>query len=278
MLNLIKDEISGIRKELIDDISVFVIEKTQDTPLYIESFDELNNVKIIINEGCSISLLEKDASKGNVEYHLKNGAVLNHNLLILNDGNKSNRKFVLDEYATWDAVCADFSTTSSNFKVQCDLNERHAKGLFRLSALSKKDNVKVIDVNFTHNSPNTESKMENYGVCRDSSNLSFVGTSHIKNGSKQSIANQITKIMVFDRACKASASPILRIDENDVTASHGASEGKINEEHLFYLMSRGIEEENAKRLITLGYLNPILPMIFDEESRQNVEKVIVERV
>ena len=43
-------------------------------------------------------------------------------------------------------------------------------------------------------------------------------------------------------------------------------------------MSRGIEEENAKRLITLGYLNPILPMIFDEESRQNVEKVIVERV
>ena len=49
MLNLIKDEISGIRKELIDDISVFVIEKTQDTPLYIESFDELNNVKIIIN-------------------------------------------------------------------------------------------------------------------------------------------------------------------------------------------------------------------------------------
>ena len=158
------------------------------------------------------------------------------------------------------------------------LLKRAENGLFRLSSLSKKDNVKVIDVNFTHNSPNTESKMENYGVCRDASSLSFVGTSYIKKGSKQSIANQITKIMVFDRKCNASASPILRIDENDVSASHGASEGKINEDHLFYLMSRGLEEENAKRLITLGYLNPILPLIFDDEVRSEVEKVIIERV
>lgn len=278
MINLLADEIDGIEKELLNNTNIFTIKKSFKDILFVDSFDNLNKVKIIIDEGCEVLLLEKDASKGNVEYCLKNGSILRHNLLILNSGNNSLRKLNLSENAIWDAVCADFSNNSSNFKIQCYLNENNAKGSFKLSALSKQKSNKIIDVNFTHNNINTESKMENYGVCRDASSLSFVGSSHIKKGSKKSVANQITKIMVFDSKCKASASPILKIDENDVIASHGASEGKINESHLFYLMSRGIDEETSKKIITLGYLNPILPLIFDEESRKDVEKAILERV
>ena len=198
--------------------------------------------------------------------------------MVLNQVNKSERHILLEEGASWIATCADLSMSSNSMKIQCDLLGKYSTGKFHLSALSKDDSKKVFDINFTHFAPNSESKMENYGVCRNSSSLSFVGTSYIKHGSKKSIANQIAKIMVFDRKCFASASPILRIDENDVSASHGAAEGMINESHLFYLMSRGINEEDAKRLITLGYLNPILPHIFDEESKNLVEKAILERV
>lgn len=276
MINLFDENIVGVKKELINGISVFTIQKSLEQPVYINNVDE--SIKVVLEEGCSLSLLEKDVSKGNVEYCLKNGSVLKHNLLVLDKGNNSNRHIVCKEGAIWDAVCADFSDGSSNFVVRCELEERDSKGYFRLSALSKNSSEKVFDVNFTHNFAHTESKMENYGVCRDASSLSFVGSSHIKNGSKKSIANQIAKIMVFDKKCSASASPILKIDENDVSASHGAAEGKINEDHLFYLMSRGIKEEDAKRLITLGYLNPILPYLFDEETRKDVEKAIIERL
>ena len=52
--------------------------------------------------------------------------------------------------------------------------------------------------------------------------------------------------MVFDNECVAIAKPILKIDENDIEANHAAVVGKINDEHLFYLTSRGISETEAK--------------------------------
>ena len=69
-------------------------------------------------------------------------------------------------------------------------------------------------------------------------------------------------------------SPILKIDENDIEASHAAVVGKINDEHIFYLTSRGLSEEEAKRLITLGYLKPIMTGFADDEMKNEIEALI----
>ena len=84
--------------------------------------------------------------------------------------------------------------------------------------------------------------------------------------------------MVFDEASNAIAKPILKIDENDIEASHAAVVGKINDEHLFYLTSRGISEADAKQLITLGYLKPILAGFNDEETRNYISSLIERRM
>ncbi len=84
--------------------------------------------------------------------------------------------------------------------------------------------------------------------------------------------------MVFDEACKGIAKPILKIDENDIEASHAAVVGRINEDHLFYLTSRGLTEAEAKELITLGYLKPILNGFDDEEMKEEISKLIEERM
>ena len=84
--------------------------------------------------------------------------------------------------------------------------------------------------------------------------------------------------MVFDKTCHAIASPKLCIYETDVQASHGASEGQINPEHVFYLTSRGIPEDDAKRLITLGYLNPIIKYFKDEAIQNKIRDCIIEEV
>ena len=84
--------------------------------------------------------------------------------------------------------------------------------------------------------------------------------------------------MVFDRLSNAVAKPILKIDENDIEASHAAVVGKINDDHLFYLTSRGISEKEAKELITFGYLKPILVGFNDQEVIDEINKLIEGRM
>ena len=84
--------------------------------------------------------------------------------------------------------------------------------------------------------------------------------------------------MVFDKDNKAIAKPILKIDENEVEANHAAVVGKINDEHLFYLTSRGLSETEAKELITLGYLKPILLGFKEEETKNHISSLIEGRM
>ena len=173
MINLFFDNRNEILKTIVDDYTVFTIKKSLDENIFIDNFDFKSKVKIVLEEGVNVSILEKDSSNGNVEYILKNDSYLNHNLLVLNQGNKSERHILLEEGASWIATCADLSMSSNSMKIQCDLLGKYSTGKFHLSALSKDDSKKVFDINFTHFAPNSESKMENYGVCRNSSSLSF---------------------------------------------------------------------------------------------------------
>ena len=84
--------------------------------------------------------------------------------------------------------------------------------------------------------------------------------------------------MVFDEASSAIAKPILKIDENDIEASHAAVVGKINDEHLFYMTSRGLSEAEAKELITFGYLKPILAGFNDDNTRAYISSLIERRM
>ena len=114
--------------------------------------------------------------------------------------------------------------------------------------------------------------MQNYGVALDESFLTFSGINHIKEKAKKSNTNQSAKIIVFDKAAHGKANPILKIDENDVLASHSAIVGSLNENHLFYLKSRGLSEKKAKALIVYGYLQPIA-QYFDEKSQKKINEI-----
>lgn len=118
--------------------------------------------------------------------------------------------------------------------------------------------------------------MSNYGICQDNSRLTFTGVSSIEKYAVKSNTRQEAKIIVFDQGADGKCSPVLKIDENDVIASHGATVGKLNDSHLFYLMSRGLSEEEAKRLITLGYLKPVVEYFSDEDLRKKILSCIEE--
>ena len=172
-------------------------------------------------------------------------------------------------------VFADFSKDFVKISSQIDLAGEGAKCDWHLATLANKKDNKTFDISFKHLVGNTTSIMDNYGVSRDESKIVFSGISHITEGAKKSNAKQNAKIIVFDEKAQGVASPILKIDENDVQASHGAVVGQLNSNHMFYLMSRGLTHEEARTLITLGYLKPVSTQ-FSEEVQLQIENAIKE--
>ena len=173
---------------------------------------------------------------------------------------------------------ADFTREKESFNFVANLLERNAVMNWHLASLTAGSDNKKFDISVNHNSPSTFARMDNYGVCKDDGKLVFSGISTIFNGSKGSKTHQNSKIMVFDKLSNGIAKPILKIDENDIEASHAAVVGKINDEHLFYLTSRGLTESAAKELITFGYLKPIMNGFVDEEIREDISSLIEERM
>ncbi len=277
MIDLLNENIEGFEKNSEDDNLIIHIKKSFKEPLFL-NIKEHKRIQIILDKNVCIKLLEKNQSSCCIHYLLKENSSLKHNLISLDESKDSIRKIDVEKGAFWHAIYVELTENSLLDKIICTLKDEYANGEILLSTLAKKDVKKVFDVNFIHEAKNTTSIMNNYGVVQDEANLKFVGVGHIKNQSKKSIAHQNARIMIFDKKCQAAASPILKIDENDVEASHSASVGQVNEDHLFYLMSRGISEIDAKRLITLGYLNPALPFIFDEKIKEDVEKCILKRI
>ena len=177
-----------------------------------------------------------------------------------------------------EAYFADFSKEVINLNCVINLENEGATAYFKLASLAASKDLKNIDVSIKHLSPRTYGRVDNYGVCKDDAKMTFLGTSHILKDSIKSKTQQNAKIMVFDEASNAIAKPILKIDENDIEASHAAVVGKINDEHLFYLTSRGISEAEAKELITFGYLKPILLGFKEEQMKEHISSLIEGRM
>ena len=185
-------------------------------------------------------------------------------LKVANFSKKENIKITakIGKDSTLAVFFADFAQSNISFKSVVNLVEEGASCTWHLATLSNADFKKTFDVSFNHQVGNTVALMDNYGVAKDKSNIVFSGCNH-------------AKIIVFDKEASGTASPILKIDENDVQASHGAVVGQLNSDHMFYLMSRGLSKEEARMVITLGYLRPISKQ-FSEDLQNRIEEAIKE--
>lgn len=228
----------------------------------------------IVNKGETVRLFVDDLIDDSiVNFSLKEGSKLLISIIADHEVNNFVFNAKLEKNAEIEIYFAEFSTDIINLNATINLNEEGAKAYWHLASLASQHDKKNINVSILHNAPLTLGKVDNYGVVKEEAKLLFSGISHIINGAVKSKTQQNAKIMVFDEHSDAIAKPILKIDENDIEASHAAAVGKISDEHLFYLTSRGISLDEARTLITLGYLKPIFKG-FDEERVEYLNKLI----
>src|SRR5690606_10722808 len=156
-----------------------------------------------------------------------------------------------------------FISNKLTAKVHLDLLGRGANLKVRTITVSALNNNQVLDVHMIHHAPNTFADMTNIGIASGEGIVKLNGVGEINQGMKGSSAFQTLRGIITSDKAQIDVNPILIIDEFDVTAGHAATVGKIEEEVLYYLMSRGLPEVEAQKLIIYGFLRPVLDEIDD---------------
>ena len=137
-------------------------------------------------------------------------------------------------------------------------------------------------LNFTseiiHYGKDTNGHILKHGVMKDSASSIFNGVGHIKHGATRSDAQQESRVLMLSEKARGDANPILLIDEDDVTAGHAASVGRVDPIQLFYLMSRGISQKEAERLVIHGFLDPVVRALPIESVKNQLREVIEMKV
>ena len=126
----------------------------------------------------------------------------------------------------------------------------------------------------SHKAKNTESDISNFGICIRNANIKFDTTGKIEKDMNKSRCSQLSKGYLMDDKSKISSLPILLIDEYDSMANHGAAIGKMSDDELFYLMSRGLSKEEAFMLIINGIIKPFVNNIIDEKLKEEINNKI----
>jgi len=120
----------------------------------------------------------------------------------------------------------------------------------------------------------TDGYILKHGVMRENASSVFNGIGYIKHGGTKSIANQESRVLMLSEHARGDANPILLIDEDDVEAGHAASVGRVDPEQLYYLMSRGISQKEAERLVIHGFLDPVVRELPIEDVKRQLREVI----
>lgn len=132
--------------------------------------------------------------------------------------------------------------------------------------LGKSDDEKSVEVYITHAAPNTKSNVNVRAVLKGKSTFAFRGNVKIEKGAKGADAYLRSDALLFDDAKMGDDTPALEILEKDVKAGHAATVGKVDEQMMFYLMTRGVSRKQVEGMLVEGFVKPVMEKILNAKS------------
>lgn len=162
--------------------------------------------------------------------------------------------------------------------VYSELKEYNASN--KINSIYLGSSEDIIDINYylKNISKKTSSIIRTEGCLLDSSKKTFRGTIDFVKGAEKSIGDEQENCVIMSDKAKSKSLPVLLCGEEDVEGSHGVSSGKVDESKLFYLMSRGFSEKQAKRLIISANLTKIINNIPDELIKEEVNEYLDKKI
>ncbi len=168
-------------------------------------------------------------------------------------------------------------SSGSNFfksEINCNLKGEHSSafvnGIFSLDN-NKHHEIRTI---VNHLTENTKSYQLIKSVLEDSSKAAYQGKIFVNSDAQKTDGYQLSKAILLNKDSEFNAKPELEIYADDVKCSHGSASGSLNEDSIFYLMSRGLNYNQSRELLINGFLLDVVEKITDSEIRNLIKNMI----
>ncbi|RMG13067.1 MAG: Fe-S cluster assembly protein SufD [Deltaproteobacteria bacterium] len=147
-------------------------------------------------------------------------------------------------------------------------------GLYYVKGAQVVDHHVVAD----HVAPRCTSRQRYKGIVDEAAHAVFDGVTYVRRGAQQSSGHQENRNLLLSSEAVVHTKPHLEIDADDVSASHGATVGQLEEAQLFYLLSRGIEQPTAEAILLFAFAREVLDGLPVEALRRRLEEEVLLRL
>lgn len=251
-----------------------------------------NHIMIWLEEGAQVTFVHESASSdaegdaqlfhdGIVEIHVGRNARLN--FVELQSWGKNVWSFTRErarvmQDGTLDWIFGAMGTHLTKNFSNIDLVESGANGRMSGFYFTNGDQHLDHDTQQNHMAKNTTSDLLFKGALMDESRSVWQGMIYVAPGAIGTDGYQANRNLILSKGARADSIPGLEILADDVRCTHGATVGQIDENELFYLLSRGIPENEAKQMIVMGFFTPIMVRIPFEGVQNRFANVIREKM
>jgi len=241
-------------------------------------------VDILLEENSSLKLVELSNDKSvtnfiNINYNFdvqKNSILKNYKI---DNNSNSNIKYYFNNINQDTNSVAEVFLLSSGSEfikneINCSLNGKYASAFVNGVFILNKSKHHEIKTNINHLAEYTKSYQLIKGVLEDNSKAVYQGKIFVNSKAQKTDGYQLSKAILLNDNTEFNAKPELEIYADDVKCSHGSASGSLNEESIFYLKSRGLNYQEAKKLLINGFLLDVVEKITDSEIKNLIKNIM----
>ncbi len=230
---------------------------------------QFEHTLIIVDEGSSLQFIEGCSAPkyneinlhaGCVELFVKENSFLRYSTIenwSKNMMNLNTKKVVVEKNGKIEWVTGSFGSKISMLYPMSILNGENAKCEFTGISFAGKGQNLDTGLKIVHNAENTSSVVNSKSISKDGGACTFRSNVNIRPRAKNSKVTVSCESLMLDSFSRSDTIPTNNIENEDVEFSHEAKIGKISDQAIFYLMTRGISEEEARAMIVRGFADPI---------------------
>jgi len=294
-----KNSLTSLNHALVRDGMFLEIEDNYsfNKPLVVYNFFNKSSENKIINNKSFISL-GKNSKLSLLEYHKAEDGIKYFNNTIHNYSIQKNailKKFSADSnlgnsynyhltnvksYSNSVFENFLFSSGSSFIKneIHCDLLESFSSCFVNALIFLSNQQHHELKTNINHRSEHCKSSQLVKSVLLDKSNGTYQGKIYVEKNAQKTDGYQLSKALVLSKNSAFNSKPELEIYADDVKCSHGSTCGNIDQNSIFYLMSRGLSKEQANKMLVEGFLNEAIETITEPNIQSLISKLFIDKI
>jgi len=294
-----QNSLTSLNHALVNDGIFLEIEDNYsfNRPLIIYNFFNKSSENKIINnknfillgKNSKLSLLEYYKAEDSIKYF--NNSIHNYSIqknailkkFSTNSNSDNSYNYHLTNVKSYSNSIFEnflFSSGSSFVKneIHCDLLESFSSCFVNALIFLSKQQHHELKTNINHKHQHCKSSQLVKSILLDKSNGTYQGKIYVDKDAQKTNGYQLSKALVLSKNSAFNSKPELEIYADDVKCSHGSTIGNIDQNSIFYLMSRGLSREQANKMLVEGFLNEAIDKITDPNIQSLISKLFIDKI